>query len=42
MQVLKDMIDNNVLYLANNWSDYTDQVIQGDMVAGVMLSLIHI
>lgn len=36
MQVLKDMIDNNVLYLANNWSDYTDQVIQGDMVAGVM------
>ena len=28
MQVLKDMIDNNVLYLANNWSDYTDQVIQ--------------
>lgn len=36
MQVLKDMIDNNVLYLANNWSDYTDQAVQGDMVAGVM------
>ena len=36
MQVLKDMIDNNVLYLANDWSDYTDQAIQGDMVAGVM------
>ena len=36
MQVLKDMIDNNVLYLANDWSDYTDQTIQGDMVAGVM------
>ena len=36
MQVLKDMIDNNVLYLANDWSDYTDQTIIGDQVAGVM------
>ena len=26
---------DNVLYLANDWSDYTDQAIQGDMVAGV-------
>jgi len=30
-----DMASNNVLYLANDWSDYTDQAIQGDMVAGV-------
>ncbi len=26
----------NALYLANDWSDYTDQTIVGDMVAGVM------
>ena len=26
----------NVIYLANDWSDYTDQTIVGDMVAGVM------
>ncbi len=25
----------NALYLANDWSDYTDQTIVGDMVAGV-------
>ena len=31
-----EMIQNNVLYLGNNWSDYTDQTIIGDMVAGVM------
>ncbi len=31
-----EMAQNNVLYLANNWSDYTDQTIVGDMVAGVM------
>ena len=36
MAVLKEMLDKNVLYLANDWSDYTDQTIQGDMVAGVM------
>ncbi len=36
MVLCKDMIDKNVLYLANDWSDYTDQTIQGDMVAGVM------
>ncbi len=29
------MAQDNVLYLANDWSDYTDQAIQGDMVAGV-------
>ena len=31
-----EMAQNNVLYLANEWSDYTDQTIVGDMVAGVM------
>ncbi len=31
-----EMAQKNVLYLANSWSDYTDQAIQGDMVAGVM------
>lgn len=33
---LEQMISSNVLYLANDWSDYTDQTIVGDMVAGVM------
>lgn len=33
---LVDMANNNVLYLANDWSDYTDQTIVGDMVAGVI------
>ena len=36
IQTIEDMVDNNVLYLANDWSDYTDQTIMGDMVAGVM------
>lgn len=31
-----EMQENNVLYLANDWSDYTDQTILGDMVAGVI------
>lgn len=31
-----EMSQKNVCYLANDWSDYTDQTIQGDMVAGVM------
>lgn len=31
-----EMAQKNVCYLANDWSDYTDQTIQGDMVAGVM------
>lgn len=35
MSLMKEMVDKNVLYLANDWSDYTDQAIQGDMVAGV-------
>ena len=31
-----EMAQKKVCYLANSWSDYTDQAIQGDMVAGVM------
>ncbi len=30
------MITENVLYLGNDWSDYVDQAIVGDMVAGVL------
>ncbi len=33
--VIVKLAQDNVLYLANDWSDYTDQAIQGDMVAGV-------
>ena len=33
--ILATMAKENVLYLANDWSDYTDQAISGDMVAGV-------
>ena len=33
--LMVEMAQNNVLYLANDWSDYTDQAITGDMVAGV-------
>ncbi|SFG38460.1 ABC transporter substrate-binding protein [Oribacterium sp. WCC10] len=29
-------VQANAIYLANDWSDYTDQTIVGDMVAGVM------
>lgn len=36
MDVLKRMVDEKVLYLANDWGDYCDQTIKGDMVAGVM------
>ena len=35
IDVIVEAIQKNALYLANNWSDYTDQAIQGDMVAGV-------
>ena len=34
-EIIAKMAQDNVLYLANDWSDYTDQAIQGDMVAGV-------
>ena len=33
--VVAQLAQDKVLYLANDWSDYTDQAIQGDMVAGV-------
>lgn len=36
IEVIKKLHDDNVLYLANNWSDYTDQAIKGDMVAGII------
>ena len=38
-QIIADivtMITENVLYLGNDWSDYVDQAIVGDMVAGVL------
>ena len=36
IQIIKDAVDAKALYLANDWSDYTDQTIVNDMVAGVM------
>ena len=36
IDVLVEAIDKKVLYLANSWEDYTNQAIQGDMLAGVM------
>ncbi len=36
VEILDTMQKKNVLYLTNNWSDYTDQSIVGDMVAGVI------
>lgn len=33
---LVEMADEKILYLADSWTDYTDQTIMGDMVAGVM------
>jgi lactose/L-arabinose transport system substrate-binding protein len=36
IDVIKRAVDAHALYLANDWSDYTDQTIMGDMVAGVM------
>ncbi len=36
VNIIKEMCEKNVCYLANDWSDYTDQTIMGDMVAGVM------
>ena len=35
-EVLQKAKDNGSLLLCNSWSDYTDQSIQGDQVAGVM------
>ena len=36
IDTIVEAVQKNALYLANDWSDYTDQTIQGDMVAGVM------
>lgn len=36
VNTIVEMAQKNVLYLANDWGDYTDQTIIGDMVAGVM------
>ena len=36
VEKIVEMANDNVLYLANDWSDYTDQTIVGDQVAGVM------
>lgn len=36
IEMIVKLQQDNVLYLANDWSDYTNQAIQGDMVAGVL------
>ena len=36
VETIVKLANDKVLYLANDWSDYTDQTIVGDMVAGVM------
>ena len=36
INVIAKLQKDHVLYLANDWSDYTDQTIIGDQVAGVM------
>ena len=36
VEIINEMVQKKVLYLANDWNDYTDQTIIGDMVAGVM------
>lgn len=36
IETIVKLQQDNVLYLANDWSDYTNQAIQGDMVAGVI------
>lgn len=35
-ELIVEMAQKNVLYFANSWDDYCNQVIMGDMVAGVM------
>ncbi len=35
-EVIVEMVQKNVCYLANDWSGYINQTILGDMVAGVM------
>ncbi len=36
MEAIVTMANEKVLYLANDWTGYTNEAIQGDMVAGVM------
>ena len=36
MEVIIEMMQKDILYLGNDWTDYTNNSIQGDMVAGVM------
>jgi len=36
MEVIVEMAKEGVLYLANDWTGYTNEAIQGDMVAGVL------
>ena len=36
IEILKEAYDRHVLYLPNGWNGYTDESIQGDMLAGVM------
>ena len=36
VEIIDEMVQKKVLYLANDWNDYTDQTILGDMVAGVI------
>lgn len=36
MNIIKEMLSHNVLYLAENWKEYTEETIGEDMVAGVI------
>lgn len=36
VELIDEMVQKNVLYLANDWNDYINQTILGDMVAGVI------
>lgn len=36
VELIDEMVQKHVLYLANDWNDYTNQTIIGDMVAGVI------
>ena len=36
MEVIVEMLQKDILVLGNDWTDYTNNNIQGDMVAGVM------
>ena len=36
MEVIVEMLQKDILILGNDWTDYTNSNIQGDMVAGVM------